>query len=74
MNEQKTLTEIMQELVYYCALHGSANNVALKVKIPPQVLESYSKQFHSREITRTDANDMVLKTLHLDGGTVEFES
>jgi hypothetical protein len=71
MNEygkQKDLTEILQELVNYCA-NNTAHKVELQLKLPKTIFMQLSLSYRQKEAIPLGAN---LTKLHLNGGAVEI--
>jgi hypothetical protein len=75
--EQKSLMEILQDLVSHCR-SNTTKDVKLKLRLPPSVLGSFSRTFQPNEkITLSGSpkkTKFSLSKLHLTGGTVELES
>ena len=73
--KEKSLTEILQELVFYCKNNSGGGEVQLKVKLPESVLYEYELSFRPFGLAKTPLIDGVhIKKVHFSGGTVELES
>ena len=79
----KDLTQILEELVIYCAVNGGSNS-KITLKLPEPVLRAYSNSFIGSRVEDSppveipnvrigDTGPTLIKKLHVNGGTVEFE-
>lgn len=72
--KEKSLAEILQELVHYCKNNGSGGRVDLKLHLPSVVYDRFSLSLTPKERVVIHSDPLVsgIKTLYLDGGSVEF--